>query len=160
MNLTRGYFGIGVQCMKSEVNYGTLFRTANLFGAKYIYLIGKRFTRQSSDTMRTERHLPLFEYSSFSDFNDHRPFDCQLIGIEMTKDAIPLNEFSHPTRACYLLGAEDHGLTNEAIAQCQSIVILPGDRSLNVSVAGSIVLYDRISKNHIGEVNKMVRRTQ
>jgi tRNA G18 (ribose-2'-O)-methylase SpoU len=69
-----------------------------------------------------------------------------LIGIEMTDNAYPLSEFIHPNRACYLLGAEDNGLTTEAISACQEIIYLPGERSMNVAVAGSIVLYDRITK--------------
>ena len=142
----RGYFGIGVECMKSEVNYGTLFRTANIYGASFLFLIGKRFKRQSSDTMRSERHIPLYEYLTISDFYDHRPWNCPLIGIEMCEMATPLSKFIHPAQACYLLGAEDYGLTKEAIKYCQQLIVLPGERSLNVSVAGSIVLYDRITK--------------
>ena len=45
-----------------------------------------------------------------------------------------------------LLGAEDHGLSKAALARCQHLVQLPGRASLNVAVAGSIVLYDRHAK--------------
>ncbi len=106
-----GYFGIGCLNMKTETNYGTLFRTAQIFGADFIFLIGKRFKRMPTDTMGAHRHIPLFEYKDFEDFNDHRPFDCKLIGIELADNAIPLADFSHPKSACYILGAEDNGLT-------------------------------------------------
>ncbi|MEN6462791.1 MAG: RNA methyltransferase [Syntrophomonas sp.] len=132
--------------MKNELNYGTLFRTANIYGADFLFLIGKRFKRQSSDTLRSERHIPLFEYQNFDDFNNHRPWGCPLIGVEMCQNATPLSQFKHPQRACYLLGAEDNGLTREAIERCQYLIILPGEHSLNVSVAGSIVMYDRLIK--------------
>ena len=132
--------------MKRSANYGTLFRTAQVLGADFVFLIGTRFKRQATDTMKSWRHVPTYEYDSFEDFNKHRPHGCRLIGIELIDSAIPLAEFKHPKQACYLLGAEDHGLTNEAIDACQNIIVLPGERSLNVSVAGSIVLYDRISK--------------
>lgn len=141
-----GYFGIGCIGMKTSENYGTLFRTAQIFGADFIFLIGCRFKKQSSDTMKSWRHIPCFEYKDFNDFNSHRPFDCKLIGIEITETATPIKEFKHPKQACYLLGAEDFGLTKEAINACQEIIYLPGERSLNVSVAGSIVLFDRINK--------------
>jgi tRNA G18 (ribose-2'-O)-methylase SpoU len=74
-----------------------------------------------------------------------------LIGIELHKNSIPLIEYEHPKQACYLLGAEDSGLTKEAINACQDLIILPGERSMNVSVAGSIVLYDRVSKKSVGK---------
>ena len=141
-----GYFGIGVLNMKSACNYGTLFRTAQILNADFIFLIGSRFKRQSSDTMCSWRHMPLFEYKDIQDFNDHRPYDCKLVGIELDQKAIPIKNYYHPKRACYLLGAEDHGLTKSALSICQELVQLPGERSMNVSVAGSIVLFDRIMK--------------
>lgn len=58
-------------------------------------------------------------YKDFTDFNEHRPYDCKLIGIELIPSATPLKEFKHPKQSCYLLGAEDNGLTKEAIEHCQ-----------------------------------------
>lgn len=141
-----GYFGIGCLNMKTSMNYGSLFRTAQVFGADFIFLIGCRFKQQSTDTMKSSRHMPVYEYKNFKDFNEHRPYNCPLIGIELVESATPIKEFKHPKQACYLLGAEDIGLTKEAIEHCQEIIVLPGERSLNVAVAGSIVLFDRINK--------------
>ena len=92
----KGYFGIGCLNMKTAENYGTLFRTAQILGADFIFLIGSRFKRQASDTMKSWKHLPLFEYKDFKDFNNHRPYDCPLIGIELLENATPLSEFKHP----------------------------------------------------------------
>lgn len=142
----KGFFGIGCLHMKNEENYGTLFRSAQILGASFIFLIGAKFKRQSSDTNKSWRSMPLFEYKDFADFNAHRPFDCPLVGIELLPDAIPLAQFSHPPQACYLLGSEEHGLTKEALQACQQIIYLPGESSLNVAAAGSIVLYDRVVK--------------
>lgn len=141
-----GYFGIGCLNMKNSLNFGTLFRTAQIFNADFIFVIGCRFKQQASDTMKSWRHIPTYSYIDFEDFNTHRPYDCKLVGIELLPTATPISEFSHPKQACYLLGAEDNGLTQEAIKKCQQIIYLPGERSLNVSVAGSIVLFDRIQK--------------
>lgn len=139
-----GFFGIGILHGKNSLNYGTLFRTAQIFEADFIFLIGKRFKNQASDTMKSWRHIPTYSYENFEQFNQMRPFDCKLIGIEMIESATPISDFKHPKQACYLLGAEDSGLSNEALKACHEIIYLPGERSLNVSVAGSIVLYDRI----------------
>ena len=102
-----GFFGIGCLNMKSEVNYGTLFRTAQIFEADFVFVIGKRFKRQASDTMKSWRHIPTFEYKDFEDFNNHRPYNCELVGIEMCNKAKPLSVFKHPQQVAYLLGAED-----------------------------------------------------
>jgi tRNA G18 (ribose-2'-O)-methylase SpoU len=142
----RGYFGIGIENIKTGFNYGTLFRSANIFGASFIFVIGKRFKKQHSDTLCSERHLPLFEYDSFEEFYSNIPHGCELVGVELIDNAIPIANFKHPARACYLLGAEDYGLSKKAVDACKDIIVLPGERSLNVSVAGSIVMYDRIIK--------------
>lgn len=75
-----------------------------------------------------------------------------MVGVELTPDAKPLEQFCHPERVIYLLGAEDNGLTKEALEYCRTsggIVILPGDFSMNVSAAGSIVMYDRHAKRKV-----------
>lgn len=140
----RGYFAVGIFNPKRSVNVGTLWRTANIFGAAYIFTIGARYSKQCSDTMKTHRHMPLIHYTDFDDFYTHLPYDAQLVGIELTETARDLFSFSHPERAVYLLGAEDSGLPQSVIDRCHHLIRLRGRFSLNVSVAGSIALYHRL----------------
>ncbi len=142
----RGFFGIGIEHTKSELNMGTLWRSASIMGASFIFTIGKRYKRQGSDTMKSWKHIPLYNYKTFDEFYKLIPHDCLLTGIEITDKSIPITEFKHPERTIYLLGAEDHGLTNNAISKCHRIIQLPGQYCMNVAVAGSIVMYDRIIK--------------
>lgn len=139
----RGYYGVAVYHPKKSVNIGTLFRSANILGAKFIATIGSRYQKQSADTLATPRHVPLFEFDDFEKFYDSLPRGCRLIGVELADDAKLVERFSHPQQAVYLLGAEDHGLPPKVLSRCHDIIRLRGDRSLNVSVAGSIVLYER-----------------
>jgi tRNA G18 (ribose-2'-O)-methylase SpoU len=142
----RGYFAIGIEHTKSVVNVGTLFRSAYSMGAAYIFTIGRRYKQQASDTTKTWRHIPLLHYHTFGDFYKQLPHDCRLVGVEILPEARPLPGYTHPERCVYLLGAEDHGLSKEAVTRCHDLVVLPGERCLNVSVAGSIVMYDRHAK--------------
>ena len=141
-----GYFAIGIENTKTVSNVGTLWRTAHIFGAQYIFTIGRRYKKQASDTLKTWRTIPLFNYESFDKFYKTLPFDCRLTGIEIVDNAIDISIYKHPERCIYLLGAEDYGLSKEALNKCHDIIVLPGNHCLNVSVAGSIVLYDRINK--------------
>ncbi len=143
---SRGYFGIGIERSKTEANVGTLWRSALCFGAAFIFVIGKRYPRQASDTPKTWRHIPLYEYRDVQDFADHRPLDCQLVGVEITPDAHSLETFSHPQRAVYLLGPEDGSLSAQALALCQSVVKFRSAYCLNVASAGTVVMYDRQTK--------------
>ena len=141
----RGYFSIGIVNGKTEANLGTLWRAANLYDAAYIFTVGRRYKRQASDTPNTPRHTPLFEFDTIDDLVAHLPYSCPLIGVELDPRAVSLTDFKHPERACYLLGAEDHGLTIAQRDACHSLVQIPtpNPQSMNVSVAGSLVLHDR-----------------
>ena len=141
--MKRGYFGIGIEHTKTVANVGTLWRSAHLLGAGFIFTIGARYKKQASDTMKSWMHVPLYNYVTLEDLYQHLPHDCLLIGVEMDARSIPLHLMGHPERAVYLLGAEDHGLSKAASERCHRLVVLPGERSMNVAVAGSIVMYDR-----------------
>lgn len=96
--------------------------------------------------MKSWRSIPLYQYQTFEDFFKSMPFDCRLIGVELDSSSVPIKTFSHPERCIYLLGAEDNGLTKEAIGKCHQIVQLPGDYCMNVAVTGSLVMFDRLQK--------------
>ncbi len=148
--MSRGYFAIGVFHAKNEVNIGTLLRSAHVFGAAFVFTVGKRYQRQASDTTKAWRHVPLFHFESIADLMEHAPYDCQVIGVEIDERSIDLPAFNHPERAVYLLGAEDGGLSSEAIEAVHRLVVIPGAaRCLNVATAGSIVLYDRVAKEGV-----------
>ena len=147
--MTRGFFGIGVLNLQNDTNYGTLFRSAYAFGADFMFLIGERFKKQPSDCLRSERHIPLFQYTDFPDFRRHLPFDCHLVSVEIDDDACNIGGFSHPQRAAYLLGPENGSLPTEALRESYATIRIPTKHCLNVAVAGSIVLYDRVTKDPI-----------
>lgn len=146
----RGYYGIGVMLPKSEVNIGTLLRSAMIFDAAFVFTIGRRYRKQSSDTTQSWRHLPLHHYDTLDAFFDSGiPYSCVPIGVELTDKSIALEKFSHPERAIYLLGPEDGSIPKAAQERLAGIVQIPGRFCLNVAVAGSIVMYDRTVKRGI-----------
>ncbi len=71
MEITKGdpqqtkFFGIGIYKPKSSENIGSLWRTAYILGAQYIFLIGKRYTKQKTDVLHTWSRIPLFQYETF-----------------------------------------------------------------------------------------------
>ena len=145
----RGYFAIGVWHPKTEVNVGTLWRHAYLFGAAFVFTVGARYKHQSSDTLRATNHVPLFAFESFADLHAHLPHSCPLVAVEMCAGAKPLPKFTHDERAVYLLGAEDHGLPETVLSEAHRKVQIPCPKdyeSMNVAVAGTIIMYDRYLK--------------
>ncbi len=145
--MQRGYFGIGIVGCKTKVNIGTLWRSAHNFGAAFLVMIAPRYgcphERQASDTTNARLHIPYYSYETFELFMENRPWSCALIGVEQAPGSRNLQGFLHPHRAIYLLGAEDSGLPERVMGACQSIIHIETPMCLNVSVAGSIVMYDR-----------------
>jgi tRNA G18 (ribose-2'-O)-methylase SpoU len=144
----RGYCAIGISHTKTEANVGTLWRSAHNFGAAFLFTLARRYHyRQASDTTHAPKHVPLFHFADVDELKRHLPWGCPLIGVELDERAVNLATFVHPRSGCYLLGAEDHGLTPREREACHFIVQVPGaERCLNVASAGSIVLYDRVAK--------------
>ena len=140
----RGYFEIGVFHCKTHHNIGTLWRSAYQLGASGIFTIGRRYRKQSSDTLKVPGLIPLRHFVTMDDYN--RPHGAVLIGVEMSERSIPLAKFSHPMQAVYLLGAEDHGLPQYVMDMCNQVVSVESVRasSFNVAVAGSLVMYSRL----------------
>ena len=144
----RGYFGIGVYRAKTEENVGTLWRSAFLYGASFIFTIGARYKHQATDTVKSYRHIPLWTFPCYEEFQGHIPYGSQVVCIELHEKARSLPETHHPQQAIYLLGSEDDGLPEEILYGKQTIQIptlLP--HSMNVAVAGTLVMYDRYVKS-------------
>jgi len=140
------FFGIGIYQPKTGHNIGTLWRTAYILGASYIFIIDGKYKHQTSDTQKTWSKIPFYKYDNFEHFYSSLPHSTQLVGVEMDSKSESISTFAHPMRAAYLLGAEDNGLPQQVIDRCHHLVQLPGKTSLNVSISGSIVIYDRIQK--------------
>lgn len=144
--LRRGYFGIGILHNKSVANIGTLWRSAKILGADFIFTIGKRYEGQCTDTSFTHKHIPLYNHTSWESFKQNIPYECPIVAIETGERHVLLSEYNHRPNCIYLLGAEDEGIPDEILAECDDIVRLEGEFSFNVAVAGSIVMYDRLAK--------------
>jgi tRNA G18 (ribose-2'-O)-methylase SpoU len=141
-----GFFGIGIANNVTGLNIGTLWRTAHILGAAFIFTVGKRYSPESSDVTKAWNKIPLYHYKTADELKAALPYSTPLIGVELTETATPIETFEHPHRAVYLLGNERSGLPERVLALCNDVIKLPGNFSLNVAVAGSIVIYDRVAK--------------
>lgn len=141
----RGFFGLGVEGISKPRNAGALFRTAHAFDASFVFAVAPAVNVReihSTDTSASTNHLPLYEFGSIDEMV--LPKGCRLVGIELTDDSIELPSFKHPDRCAYVLGPERGSLSSAMQERCDFIVKIPTKFCVNVSVAGAIVLYDRI----------------
>ena len=138
----KGYFGIGVEGISKAMNVGTLFRTAHAFGASFVFTVRAQYKGSHSDTSDTPRSVPTYHFAGLEDFR--LPLGCRLVGIEITDDAIDLPSFRHPRQAAYILGAEREGLSADLQSRCDYVVKIPTRFSVNLGVAGALIMYDRL----------------
>lgn len=148
----RGYFGIGVEGVSKTINVGNLFRSANAFGASFMFTVSAVYNAEdaASDTSDATGQLPFYAFDTLRAMR--LPNDCSLVGVEIHDDAVDLPSFRHPRCAAYVLGMERGNLSPEMVECCDHLVKIPTRFSLNLAAAGAIVMYDRlISVGRFGE---------
>lgn len=146
----RGYFAIGVEGVSKSGNLGALFRSAHAFGASFVFAVDPGVEVSALDMREMARvdtsaaadHLPLYTYPAVAAFA--LPRGCQLVGVELTDDAIDLPSFRHPLRAAYVLGPERGSLSPAMLARCAHVVKIPTRFCVNLAVAGALAMYDRM----------------
>ncbi len=140
----KGYFAVGVEGVSKPMNLGNLVRIAHAFDASFFFSVAPRLNlaKANSDTSNAEGVLPFYSYEHPSDFR--LPLGCRLVGVEITDDAVELPRFLHPTRAAYVFGAERLSLSPDMLKRADFVVKIPMKFSINVGMAGAIILYDRL----------------
>ena len=142
----RGYFGIGVEGVSKALNVGALFRTANAFGASFVFTIAAAYARREggkSDTSDAPGQVPFYAFPDAGSLL--LPTGCRLVGVEIVEGATELPSFRHPREAAYVLGPERGGFSKDLIGRCDFVVRIPTGFALNVGIAGAIVMYDRLT---------------
>jgi tRNA G18 (ribose-2'-O)-methylase SpoU len=145
MKTQRGYFGIGAEGISKPMNLGALMRTAHAFGASFTFSVSAAKAireMEFADTSKSTDHLPYYAWKGIAEMA--LPKGCVLVGVELTEDAVELPSFRHPMSAAYVLGREKGDLSPEMIAKCAHVVKIPTRFCVNVSVAGALVMYDRV----------------
>jgi tRNA G18 (ribose-2'-O)-methylase SpoU len=132
-----------------EHNVGSLVRTAHAAAAREVLLVGEREwnveAARTSELFTTVTQLPtvaaLQRHIAAAPWN--------LVAIELDDRAVSLFEAEYPERPCFLLGAEIGGVPEELLAAAALVVQIPQwglVPSLNLAVAGSVVIYDYLGK--------------
>ena len=95
--------------------------------------------------------MPIRRFDKWEEFMSYlKDQNIRLIGVEIHKDAQPIEHYFNDDRAggtetAFLMGNEGLGLNKKQMMSCDAFVRIPqyggGTASLNVYVASSIILY-------------------
>jgi tRNA G18 (ribose-2'-O)-methylase SpoU len=141
-----------------EHNVGSLVRTAHAAAAEEVVLVGEREwnveAARTSELFTTVTQLR--DAATFHRYREEKRWD--LVAVELDARAVNLFDAEYPERPCFLLGAELGGIPADLLDEAKLVVQIPQwglVPSLNLAVAGSIVLYDFLGKRHrSGRLNR------
>jgi tRNA G18 (ribose-2'-O)-methylase SpoU len=141
-----------------EHNVGSLVRTAHAAAAEEVVLVGEREwnveAARTSELFTTVTQLR--DAAAFHRYREEKRWD--LVAVELDARAVNLFDAEYPERPCFLLGAELGGIPADLLDEAKLVVQIPQwglVPSLNLAVAGSIVLYDFLGKRHrSGRLNR------
>lgn len=146
--------------IRSIHNVGSFFRTSDAVGVDKIYLSGytptptDRFGRERSDLEKTalgaEKIIPWEKIEDVKGFlNDKKQQGFEIASVEQDEKSVDYKEFSPKEKILVIFGEEVNGIEKELLDLSDVIIEIPmkGQKeSLNVSVAGGIILYRLFDK--------------
>jgi tRNA G18 (ribose-2'-O)-methylase SpoU len=128
-------------------NLGTLLRTCDAVGACMAVPDSPHYRQalDHGDTLRRRPHIHWVTQSKLSWLRAERRRGSRIVAVELADDAVRLGDLDPARqRTVVVLGHEHHGVPAEAWDLLDQVVEIPMvglGASLNVAVAGSLVLY-------------------
>jgi tRNA G18 (ribose-2'-O)-methylase SpoU len=119
-------------------------RTANAFAAAAVHVVGRRrWNRRGA--MVTDRYQHLQHHPDLPALRDWAgERELPLIGIDNGPGAEPLEQATLPLRCVLVFGQEGPGLSEPAIAACDSVHSIAqfgSTRSINAAAAAAIAMH-------------------
>jgi 23S rRNA (guanosine2251-2'-O)-methyltransferase len=144
--------------IRSAENVGSLFRTADAAGVEEISLVGytphpeDRFGRVNQKIKKTSlgatEFVPFHTYETIDECLEHlRKDGFYVVAIEQHARAVPYTDISYPEKVAFILGNEIEGVPPHVCEHADAVVYIRmhgKKESLNVGVAGGIVLFDAL----------------
>ena len=141
-----------VENVRSVHNVGSIFRSADGFGADKIYLTGYTAYPPREDLSKTALGAELAVPWEHNDnpvllAKEIKKQNIQLVLLEHTKKSQSLYNLDWDFPLCIVLGNEVEGVSEELIALCDKHVEIPMrgiKQSLNVATAAGIIGYEML----------------
>lgn len=141
--------------IRSAINVGAMFRTADVVGINKIYLTGytpcptDRFGRAQKDIAKSalgaELTLPwIYEKSLVTLIQKLKRDEYTIVAIEQDEKSLDYKKIKQTPKMAFVIGNEVTGLSKEILKKCDVIaeITMVGQKeSLNVSVATGVALF-------------------
>jgi tRNA G18 (ribose-2'-O)-methylase SpoU len=141
--------------IRSSLNVGSIFRTADACGVSKIYLAGytpaplDQFGRADKQIEKTalgaEKNIPWEKVENISKFiTKLKKEGFYFIAIEQAENSVDYKKVKAKDKTAFIFGNEVEGLPKSILKKCDVIAEIPmaGDKeSLNVSVSAGVALF-------------------
>lgn len=155
-----GLCWVVLETVRSPGNFGTLIRTSEAVGGAGFILLGTRIdpfdpnvVRASMGSVFKQRFIRTSHLGLRKWIQQHRP---QVVGAS-PQGRSHLHHYQFSPATLVVLGDERKGLTSEQACLCDRLVNIPmvGDTdSLNLAVAGSLMLYEVLRSRSLPELSR------
>ena len=141
--------------IRSAINVGAIFRTADAVGINKIYLVGitprptDQFGRIQKDIAKSalgaETWVPWeYEKESIPLFKKLKKDKYNIVALEQDKKSTDYREVKLSKKMAFILGQEVEGIDKKILDMCDQVAEIPMSgkkESLNVSVACGVLLF-------------------
>lgn len=141
-------------------NFSAIVRTCDAVGVHNVHIVwdGKTFMRRGT-SRGSHKWVKVERHTQFSDAHSQfKQQDMQVLVTHLSDDAVDFREIDYTKPTAIILGQEKYGASDEAIAKADKQIIIPMMgmvQSLNVSVAGALILYEaQRQRQNAGLYNK------
>ena len=148
--------------VRSLNNIGSIFRTSDAFMVKKIYLCGISATPPSPEIHKTAlgaENTVEWEYveDTCTVVDTLKKEDYMVFAIEQVENSVSLDKLvlNREKKYAVILGNEVKGVQQEVVNKCDESIEIPQfgtKHSLNVSVAGGIVIWSFFTKLYSNEL--------
>ena len=135
--------------IRSAENVGSLLRTSDSLGVDVLWITGYSPTPEHSKVAKTALGAQTsVEWKHELDVEkviaDLKGKGFEIVGLELTPDAMPLHTYKPHKDVAILLGSEREGISPSLISMCDKVVFIEQQgikESMNVAVAAGIAAY-------------------
>ncbi len=140
--------------VRSLLNVGSVFRTADAFLAEAVYLCGYTGTPPHREIQKTAlgatETVSWKHYAGIGDaIAELKKNGWKVYAVEQAERSVPLHEFILPGKTAVIFGNEVSGVQQEAVDLCDGVIEIPQSgmkHSLNIAVCVGVVVWEICSK--------------
>ncbi len=135
---------IALENTERDFNMGAIVRSANAFGVRDVYVIGRRQWNKRG-AMATDKYLRVHYLPTTKKFiKKMRAENRAIIAIDNTPGSVPMSEAQLPQHAVLVFGQEGPGISKELAKEADMVVAIEqfgSTRSINVGAAATVAMY-------------------